>query len=860
MYDHITTHALNNVWCNPDQDRQHIFKLHRVTPKTGVITNVYLMLRTISLPTPKDKYHVFQVGHLSPLLLNLLGKTPGWQTSVWVSLAEAMNSNRVYVNLYNDKGVQLPRFQNYYMVTPDGTLLFAVREIKIIPVDYINDDIYVRVYSNAYFNLAPNAEEHKVVTKGLIYKESGDFVKYQNEYNQYVGKNGCILAFKNGLLVKEIKLAGTVKGDVFEWVYDSSCETMVDIKVSRMQNFESILDNKSKLLFNYKPLTSAKIIYQDDVDFYLYSSRSNAPSYGVYYHKNTSDACRMVTHCAYSLSAQHVANHAGHLEELTGQPGLNKDELYVKAVIRKSAYNRPLIYDYNRIFELYKLPEDKIEQALLGVNAVVPFWKAENLENSAYCAMMRAYPEDLTKQLVQDAYGFNGMAKVLADTPVLTKSMADGKYIEVPLGVRLNSTFFEYNSSGALLGFYSHNGSETYICKNNTTKYVEVITGRGTKTPDMRFTKTTVDIPSNLNYRVYKIHDTKNTVTDVTGSSIYSISGNRLTTSLTGTPYSLVVKSDEKFLCYETEITPTSGDFSFTLVENEDRGGTVKQYVLRFPPRYWDIFLNGKMLIEGIDYFVKFPKIHIISKEHLLQPAVSTPQKLTIRAVGFCNPDLSWKTPDMVGFVEHGFLLNNSKYDIEDDKVQHISIAGCLKHKSEVQFSDEHFGVSVNNSLNGLPYRINNTYVSLSAYTTVNSQELMDEAEANDATISAYLTSRLPEPERDGLSAIPKRYDLYSPFVSTLLEDLQAGVLDNELTAQTLTDPRIMQICEAYEKLLAHDPTQPEYPIDDRYLVIQPTIRSGVVALTVLQYRFIRKVVDLYCHGTLNLAETVTFS
>lgn len=860
MYDHITTHALNNVWCNPDQDRQHIFKLHRITPKTGVITNVYVMLRTITLPTAKDKYHVFQVGHLSPLLLNLLGKTPGWQTSTWISLSEAMNNKIMYTNLYNDKGVQLPRFQNYYMVTPDGTLLFAIREIKKIPIDYLNDNIYVRVYSNAYFNLAPNAEEHKITVKGLVYKESSDFVKYQNEYNQHVAKNGATLAFKNGLLINEIKLAGTAKGDVFEWVYDSSAETMVDIKVSYMQNFESILDGKSKLLFNYKSEGMAKIIYQDDVDFYMWSARTNTPSNGLYYHKNTADACRMVTHCAYSLLAQHVATQSRYLEELTGQPGLNKDELYIKAIIRKSAYNRPLIYDHNRIFELYKLPSDRIEQALLGVNATVPFWKAENLENSAYCALMRAYPEELTKQLVQNAYGFNGMAKVLADTPLVTKTMGVSKYIDVPVGVRLNSTFFEYDSSGILKGFYNHNGAETYICKNNNIKYVEIITGQGTKTPDMRFTKNTVDLPNNLNYRVYKIHDTNNTVTDVTNTPIYSVSKGRLSTSLEGTTHSLVVKTDSKFLCYETEITPTTGDFSFTLVENENRDGTTKQYALRFPPRYWDIFLNGKMLIEGIDYLVKFPKVHIISKAHILQPAVNTPQKITVRAVGFCNPDLSWKTTDMVGFIEHGFLLNNSKYDIEDDKVQHISVAGCLKHKSEVLFSDEHTGISIANNSNGLPYRVNNTYVSLSAYTTVNSQDLMEEAETNDATISAYLTSKLPEPERDGLSAIQKRYDLYSPFISALLEDLQTGLLDTDIGAQNLTDVRVVEICSKYERILAYDPTQPEYPIDQRYLVIQPTIRTGVVNLTVLQYRFIRKVVELYCHGTLNLAETVTFS
>lgn len=45
--DYLLRHAYTNVWCTPDQDKQAIFQLARITPDNGVWTNFTYQWRKI---------------------------------------------------------------------------------------------------------------------------------------------------------------------------------------------------------------------------------------------------------------------------------------------------------------------------------------------------------------------------------------------------------------------------------------------------------------------------------------------------------------------------------------------------------------------------------------------------------------------------------------------------------------------------------------------------------------------------------------------------------------------------------------------------------------------------------------------
>ena len=68
MYDYLVNHALKNVWCTPDQDRQLILQPAKITVTNGVWNNVSLLWNVIKLPLQGVRFHVYQVGQLYPEL------------------------------------------------------------------------------------------------------------------------------------------------------------------------------------------------------------------------------------------------------------------------------------------------------------------------------------------------------------------------------------------------------------------------------------------------------------------------------------------------------------------------------------------------------------------------------------------------------------------------------------------------------------------------------------------------------------------------------------------------------------------------------------------------------------------------
>lgn len=93
MLRHLVNHALQNVWCSPRQDNLHILQLHKLTAKYGVLTDVKVMGRDIPLPNTKNRFHVYQIGQISPQYLGALAIKPTWLSERWTSFSTAINAN-----------------------------------------------------------------------------------------------------------------------------------------------------------------------------------------------------------------------------------------------------------------------------------------------------------------------------------------------------------------------------------------------------------------------------------------------------------------------------------------------------------------------------------------------------------------------------------------------------------------------------------------------------------------------------------------------------------------------------------------------------------------------------------------------
>ena len=857
MYNYLIDHALRNVWCTPDQDTQSIMQLARLTPKEGVWSRVQIMWREYVLPEPQVRFHVYQIGQIHPLLLGLLTVR-----EKWVTLAQSCNDEKMIVDLFVASGIEFPRTQAWFMVTRDKNLVVAVKAQKSIPVDLGYFDLNMRVYSNAYFNSdRSDPLDDFVRVEGGLMQTKAQILDLQTKFEAYKKLRGQVYAFVNGFKVHTISLLNVKIDDTAEFVYDSSIYKVVDFKIADLKTFESTLDLRTKYLLHVAGKADDNIDYQDDIDVFLIESTANNGHSGVYYHRRAVDAMRNLTHRDYSIPVQNLLSFT-----LSQTPVKNLNKMYLRFHFRRSGYQRPLVNEHNRIKELYKLKDLDIRKAMLGVDAVVPNWRAATLEASAYTRIMRS-PGALTDgkasdnvhvdaKMVEDAYGYNAIAKLIGDTPSNTRIYSGLTLVDMPYGLQSNATVWEYDANGLLLGFYNHVQGSVYACTNKSAKRVEVMSGLAGELVEQFYGTEEVTLDPNLNYRFYTAPIVAGVVgkvwTDVTDSSQYDIVNNKVHWMIDRTKYQTIVRTDARVLAYSFTMQPTDGIFLFTLTNSEKRGTTTSKRVMEILMGELDIFLNGRSLVEGVDYFRVGFQVMIVCKKHMVDVFVKA-QRITVRFSGFARADGTVEPRQEAGFVDHGMLSRNRRYDIRDDKVLRIVAGGRLYDRTELEFSEKDSGVYPKSIPNGTPYHIRDIVVPMRSLTPTDTYDLRAKSIVVDQAISDYMTIKLPEPVKSNPNIIPGRYEVVSPFIQKILADLQSKVLDDERIYGHFNDTVVFELCKPYEYLLPFDPTQEEAAVDPNYVVIHPHLSPNVVDMGIYQNRFLARVVKLYSNGLIDL-------
>lgn len=862
MYNYLVDHAIKNVWCTPDQDNQLIFKMARLTPAAGLKNAARVLWRTIATPDTTSRWHIFQIGQIHPLLLGLLPKTASW-----VSFDSVCNSQQMIADIYTINGVSIPRFQTYYMYTSDKDLIVAVRKNPLIPYAFETEDVYLRLYTPAFLGTTQALQQTNTIkVLGVQTTSTDDVLAFQTTFNSYLAYNqGVVYGFVNGIRVDRIDLIQAKAGDILEMVYDTTVYKTVSFNVVDLKTFNSTLDQKIKYLLHYSGADSGHIDFIDDIDVYVFQNLSNNRKRGLYLHKNNANALRNVTHRDYSLVTSYIAAYATSIGNFfPATAPVDVQSLTVTLHIRNSGYNRPLVFENNRIFDLYKLSDANIMRAMLGLDSVVPNWFAANLEASAYCTLMRSNRNDITPSVVQDAYGYNAISKILGDGPQRPTLVSSQLEVNVPYGLQKNSTAYEYDANGQLLGWYQHGIGSIYVCVNPTASYVEFFAGIGSNALDENYGFTSITIDPTLDYRVYVCSKASGTPdnewVDVTDDTTkYSVSGTTLTWTAADTTLYPMVRSSAKFLAYDFQLGFNQGILSFDLASVSTRQGTTANRIMQIPLAQIDIILNKKTLVEGLDFFVQFPLIVITNKEYLIN-ADTQEQSFHVRMVGHVDKSLKTTPPVDVGYVVDGTLSNNFVYDIRDDKVLQIVLDGGLKSRSDFSFAEDGVSINVTNPINGRPYHIREVIVPTNGLTPSGTYELRALSQVIDKKVSDYLSIKLPQTNPTTPSAILERYQVVSPFCARIIADLVTGALVLPTVSGEYGRMTVTKICADYEYLLEFDPTQTALQPDPNYVLIEPHSFLTVQTLAAPAYRFMLEVLKYYTRGLVTLSPFINIS
>lgn len=851
MTDFLVSHARENVWCAPRQDVQSIVEPARISPPTGVWNSIAVQGRQYKLPVQGVRFHVYQVGQLHPLLLGLFPIR-----NAWVSMAAVCNKQKMIVDLYSVSGVQLPRFETWYIVGPDKNLIIATMEQLSIPIKLEFDKLYMRVYTNAWFiDRRNDPTAHVIKVEGKRPLSVQEVLDLQHHYEETLLLPGHTYSFVNGFKVSKIDLFTVKVGDVVEFVYDGSIKHVIDFNVRDLRFFTSTLDQKQKYLLHYLGIGDSTIDYHDDIDFFLLQHMSQDRMKGVYIHRNQKDTIRMVTHKDYSLSVQALIALADMQPEWE-----DEQKLTVRMHVRHGGWDRALVFENNRILELYKLQDNDLRNAMLGIDSTVNNWRADVLESAAYVKIMRTDYHSITKEMVEDAYGYNAVSKLLADTPTDVKLSSNQKVVDVPYGLRSMATGYEYNATGVLLDHHIHTAGAVYGVRDDKTASVEMISGEASDLLDDVYGEQVTTLNPKYSHRMYtcpKVAGVPNNKwVDVTGSGNYAVLNNALTWLTNPSDTYTLVRSDRTFLSYELQLAAPDGLLRFSLTHRAYRNGVIGTYVMQIPMGELDLWLNGYSLIENVDYYVNFPEIIIVNKA-FLKDITTTQQNIGVRFTGFCKKNFSRENLVDRGYVKQGLLSRNNRYDIRDDKVLRIVVDGVLKDRKDLLFSEENSGVGVVGSRNGAPYLIRDIVVPLRDYTIQDTYDMRAKSMVIDKAVSDYLTQKIPEPPMVGPNPITHRYPVVSPFACKIMYDLIAGHLNDPRIYSQYSDMVVLEICAPYEFLLKSDPTQPEKDTDWDYILVHPHNLPWVVDMEIFQYRFLSRVVGLYLKGKVALSHFI---
>lgn len=814
----------------------------RLTPYGGVVRSWKFLWTSLVMPTVSDRYHIYSLGQIHPLLVNLFPVSDKWKTIAWSNMQTG-----TVTDIYTSTGIRIPLFNAHYIFTEEKSLLIAIPLEPKLPRDFNSDNLFIRLYDNAYFESNRNTSSG-IFVQGMKVTSNADIINIQSSYNAKAALPGRVYGFINGRYSTVINLPSIQVGDVVEFYHDPSTVQTYTFDVDSLDAFTSELDNKTKYLIHPPGQIGDTIFYQDDLDVYIVNKNTGL---GVYINRNSPDTLRMLTHRDYSISQPLILSIIAANSDI-----MHTSNARLLVSVKESGYKRDLIFEHQRIKELYKLPEDKIYRAMIGVDSTVENWRVEKLEMSFYTKIMRSNFQQITVSDVADAYGYNSVVKLAAESMVKTRVSSGQVIADVPVLYREGCKAYEFATTGILTAAANHSGNDIYACVGGDTSYVMFIMGEGGSALDEYYNQPSTVLDSNYDYKFYTASKDSvypNTVwTDVTDSGPYIIQNNTITW-MDLNAFDVLVRSNKKHIHKTFYLSPLSGSLTFNLSHTQSINGITMDAQMQIPTGEIKLFLNNRPLIEGIDYLMNFPKVTITSKEYLVNPNTTT-QKIDYILTGLCDADLAFRNYAETGFIRNGYLSDNNRFDIRDDRPLHVTAAGRMYAVQDMEFVEDSGEYTFNSALNGKPYSVQEMIVPIKRITKKPTYAFKQRSSEVDTAVSNYLTEKMPAPTLPAINPIGSYYTLYSPFISKVIFSIVNDVIDNAAIQGHYNNDRLRELVQPFLYLLDMDPIHVDNRPDFRYCIIHPHILPNIVEVDIYQYRFITRVVNLYGSGLLNLS------
>jgi hypothetical protein len=853
MFEQFINKAMSEIWCNPFMDRASIIQPQRIAVREGIKREFRLPWTTLTLPNQSDRFYLYQIGHIPNTFLGIFKRY-----SEWTTFSKVCMDNELNCDFYIHTGIEIAKSHVFLKRDGLGTLFVAVRYYEHMP-NVRTNDLFMRFYANAFKeSVRANGLDELIYINGGLLDSTARKLEILNDY--YNGKAegiGYTYLQYNGVEYGHLTPSQVIVGNTLEYLHDRAVKESIDFKVSDLPTFTSQMDSKAKYLLHIPKEHADTIDYYDDIDILLIVPINDIEGNykGIRYHTNAVDAVRMVTHNDYSIPTDYVEEFVANNPDI-----LNLNDLVIRVNLKHSGYQRALAPNSSLTNELYKLTDEEIVQSLTGFGATLPEWRAENLEQATH-TLLYSNLKRFTVEEVLEAYGYDSSMKILFDTPLKVEDDGGTPEFRLPYGLQQNSTVYEFDEQGLLLGFYNHTNGPEYYPRNAGCKLIEVHRGRTSQSIDMVVGENASSIVEGRDYKFYILTAVDSSGVDgdwvpaVEGEHYYFSNGNVRWDDIDLRQKTPLVVSDHFALGYTTDVSIHDGMLCHRVVRYEEVNSVMVSTPLEIPMGKLDVWLNGHALIEDVDFIIKDRVELIIFNKEYLRSGDS--QTLTVRWAGHWNHGYGDFNDYQIGFVNQGLLSANNKYDVRDNRLIRCIVGGKTIAASDLTFQEEHTGVYVVDEIrDGTPYLIEYTKPPLWDVRDFVPEDYREQAMEFTGRVNAIMTARTHEPPLPPVVTTDRRYTLFSVFIGAILAAMKNGIV--EVEHGQLHDDQLESLAQPYLPLLDVDPCRLDLALSKELMVIHPHPFLEDINVTLFEYNVLERLSHKYLNSKVDMTQFVT--
>ena len=854
--------AINELWANPHEDRQLLFQMNRISKPTGVQNLLYLPFIQISTPEAGARFVMFE---LSSRSLNQLGiNGPNSSLSTWRRVPDILVDSNVLLFIFTD-GRMADLQHCWIRQLPNGNVILAVNYSKNVTFCNSSQPFYIRFYS---FIDQSDAQLYPVLQYQRVVKDSSNTSTWASLADLVYTAGGMMgHPFINGERPPEKpSWYDYPVGTVFQAIMDDSARHVDDslddllgngsgipYDVGQLTSYTSTEDGSRKYIVHLDVGRNGQY-YHDDMELYLKMEYPNNTFRTKYIPRTGPSIAR-------NLTGVDIAVNANVIDDMIERTNIQQDATAIASTL--IVQMRPVeevqlrVLDSNRIRDLQRLKVEHRAMAMTGMNSTLNFWKADVLETCPFNSWRSLPFTSLSYET------FRGVFSLYAAQDAIERMRRTQSGWSLPPLIE--------NGGGRLVTFDANGLRRTtdvmtpvYTAAKTTSDFVDPFRGTELLLPDYGWDG---DID---------IHAPAGNATDTEiegGFNVlcYYMVGTTPTLAVEDQDYYLhdiedytLVEWDASIVQYDRYVRSAQRRIQYTLNPTDEEivdgiplySGNEARLVHDLGPGDIYVWWNGHYLVEGIDYVIEKLSanvttidslLHILVKPEWIQQATRT---LEVLICGLPSTTFEHVPRAITGWVRHGFVSNDNRYDLYADRNQWIFADGSnivdYKGYAEGIETDDPSQVGPLVDMDGRPFAIT-PLPQFSRQSDLEEvcQTTPFEESLKDDQIENYLSYFVPQAPSEDPITVNVVYDLYSPFINHLSE----LILDGDITAvyMNMSSESVLAIVQPYLYLLDRDPTQMNHPTG--WVEIHPRFSMTPVSVSAEALDFLQRANDLHCNG-----------